>query len=108
MPRLARVKMKKGGAFYHVYCRTAGIKGEFLLDNKLCRRKLVDGTTRSKDLKGDLRFKGDTTLRPKGRPKGDLKGTLLFILLLFILQTHEAIMRDHARTFWGLRRGVTP
>jgi hypothetical protein len=22
----------KRGAFYHVYCRTAGIKGEFLLD----------------------------------------------------------------------------
>jgi putative transposase len=42
MPRLARVKMEKGGAFYHVYCRTAGIKGEYLLDNKLCRRKMVD------------------------------------------------------------------
>ena len=42
MPRLARVKMETGGAYYHVYSRTAGLKGEFPLDSKLCRRKMID------------------------------------------------------------------
>jgi len=42
MPRLARVKIEQGGAYYHVYSRTAGLKGEFPLDSKLCRRKMID------------------------------------------------------------------
>jgi putative transposase len=42
MPRLARVKIESGGAYYHLYSRTAGLKGEFPLDNKLCRRKMID------------------------------------------------------------------
>ena len=42
MPRLARVKMETGGAYYHVYSRTAGLKGEFPLDSKLCRQKMID------------------------------------------------------------------
>ena len=42
MPRLARVKTESGGAYYHVYSRTAGLKGEYPLDSKLCRRKMID------------------------------------------------------------------
>ena len=42
MPRLARVKIEGGGAFYHVYARIAGLKGEYPLDSKLCRRTLID------------------------------------------------------------------
>ena len=42
MPRLARVKIETGGAYYHVCSRTAGLKGEYPLDSKLCRRKLLD------------------------------------------------------------------
>ena len=42
MPRLARVKIEQGGAYYHLYSRTAGLKGELPLDSKLCRRKMID------------------------------------------------------------------
>jgi putative transposase len=42
MPRLARIKTEEGGAYYHLYCRTAGLKGEFPLDSPLCRRKMLD------------------------------------------------------------------
>jgi REP element-mobilizing transposase RayT len=41
MPRLARIKIDGGGAFYHLYCRTAGPKGEYPLDSPLVRRKII-------------------------------------------------------------------
>ena len=42
MPRLARIKIEDGGAYYHLCSRTAGLKGEYPLQNKLCRRALID------------------------------------------------------------------
>ena len=42
MPRLARVKIDSGGAYYHICSRTAGLKGVYPPDNKLCRRKIID------------------------------------------------------------------
>ena len=41
MPRLARVKID-GEVFYHLCARTAGPKGDYPLNNKLCRRRLID------------------------------------------------------------------
>lgn len=42
MARLARVKAENVGAFYHLCGRVAGVIGEYPLDDKRCRRKLVD------------------------------------------------------------------
>jgi putative transposase len=42
MPRLARIKIEEGGAYYHLCARTGGHKGEYPLDSKLCRRTLID------------------------------------------------------------------
>ena len=42
MARLARVKAEDGRAFYHVCGRVAGVKGEYPLDDKRYRRKIVD------------------------------------------------------------------
>ncbi|MCP4604576.1 MAG: hypothetical protein GY847_29320 [Proteobacteria bacterium] len=42
MPRLARLKVQGAGAFYHLCSRTAGLKGEYPLDSKLCRRTIID------------------------------------------------------------------
>jgi hypothetical protein len=41
MARLARIKIEEGGAYYHLCGRVAGIKGEYPLDSKRCRRQLV-------------------------------------------------------------------
>ncbi len=41
MARLARIKIEEGGACYHLCGRVAGIKGEYPLDSKRCRRQLV-------------------------------------------------------------------
>lgn len=42
MPRLARMKQIGGGGYYHLCSRTGGVKGEFPLNDGLCRRRLVD------------------------------------------------------------------
>jgi putative transposase len=42
MARLARVKEENGGAFYHLCGRVAGIIGDYPLDDKRVRRKIVD------------------------------------------------------------------
>jgi len=42
MARLARIKLEQGGAFYYIYARTAGLKGEYPLQNVLYRRTLLD------------------------------------------------------------------
>jgi REP element-mobilizing transposase RayT len=42
MARLARVKAEDCGAFYHLCGRVAGVIGEYPLDDKRCRRKIVD------------------------------------------------------------------
>src|SRR5512136_5915 len=42
MARLARVKAEAGGAFYHLCGRVAGVIGEYPLDEKRVRRKVVD------------------------------------------------------------------
>jgi putative transposase len=39
---LARVKAKNSGAYYHLCGRVAGVIGEYPLDDKRCRRKIVD------------------------------------------------------------------
>ncbi len=41
MARLSRIKIEEGGAYYHLCGRVAGIKGEYPLDSKRCRRQLV-------------------------------------------------------------------
>jgi len=40
MARIARVKLE--GAWTHVHARVGGVSGEYLLDSKECRRKLLD------------------------------------------------------------------
>ncbi len=42
MARLARVKIDEGGAYYHLCGRVAGVKGEYPLADKRCRRKIID------------------------------------------------------------------
>ena len=42
MGRLARVKAENSGAFYHLCGKVAGVIGEYPLDDKRCRRKIVD------------------------------------------------------------------
>jgi len=42
MARIPRVKIEGGGAYYHLCARTAGIKGEFPLDNQRSRRKIIE------------------------------------------------------------------
>jgi REP element-mobilizing transposase RayT len=42
MARLARVKAENSGAYYHLCGRVAGVIGEYPLDDKRCRRKIVD------------------------------------------------------------------
>jgi REP element-mobilizing transposase RayT len=42
MARLARVKAENSGAFYHLCGRVAGVNGEYPLNDKHVRRKLVD------------------------------------------------------------------
>ena len=42
MARLARVKAEDGGAYYHLCGRTAGPIGDYPLDDKRCRRKIID------------------------------------------------------------------
>jgi putative transposase len=42
MARLARVKAVDSGAHYHLCGRVAGVIGEYPLDDKRCRRKIVD------------------------------------------------------------------
>ena len=42
MSRLARFKIRDNEAWYHVYSRMAAMKGEYLLENPLCQRQLID------------------------------------------------------------------
>jgi REP element-mobilizing transposase RayT len=42
MARRARLKMEEVGAWYHLYARAAGRKGEYPLGSKRCRYKVVD------------------------------------------------------------------
>ena len=42
MARLARVKAEDGGAYYHLCGRTAGPIGDYPLNDKRCRRKIID------------------------------------------------------------------
>lgn len=42
MARLSRIKIEDGGVFYHLCARVAGPKDAFPLDNKLCRRRIID------------------------------------------------------------------
>ncbi len=42
MARLARIKAEDCGAFYHLCGRTAGVIGDYPLDDKRCRRKIVE------------------------------------------------------------------
>ncbi len=42
MARLARLKATESGAFYHLYSRTGGLRGEYPLDSKLCRRTIIE------------------------------------------------------------------
>jgi putative transposase len=42
MARLARVKAENCGAFYHLCGRVAGVKDEYPLDDKRCRRKIIE------------------------------------------------------------------
>ncbi len=42
MARLARIKAEDSGAFYHLCGRVAGVIGDYPLDDKRCRRKIVD------------------------------------------------------------------
>ena len=42
MARIARVKIDEGGAYYHLCGRVAGVKGEYPLADKRCRRKIID------------------------------------------------------------------
>ena len=41
MARLARVKAEECGAYYHLCGRVAGVKGEYPLADKRCRRQLI-------------------------------------------------------------------
>ena len=41
MARLARVKAEECGAYYHLSGRVAGLKGEYPLDDKHYRRKII-------------------------------------------------------------------
>lgn len=42
MPRVARVKSEDGSGWYHLVARTAGFEGEYPLQGKLLRRKMLD------------------------------------------------------------------
>jgi REP element-mobilizing transposase RayT len=42
MARLARVKAENSGAYYHLCGRVAGVIGDYPLNDKRCRRKIVD------------------------------------------------------------------
>ena len=42
MARLARVKAEGGGAYYHLCGRTAGPIGDYPLNDKRCRRKIIE------------------------------------------------------------------
>jgi REP element-mobilizing transposase RayT len=42
MARLARVKAEACGAYYHLCGRVAGVKGEYPLDDKRCRRQIIN------------------------------------------------------------------
>ena len=42
MARLARVKAEDFGAYYHLCGRVAGPIGEYPLDDKKCRRKIIE------------------------------------------------------------------
>ncbi len=42
MPRVARLKVERGAAWYHVCARVAGRKGEYPLDEGGCSRRLVE------------------------------------------------------------------
>ena len=42
MGRMARVKIEQGEAYYHLYSHTACYNNELPLDNKLCRKKIID------------------------------------------------------------------
>jgi REP element-mobilizing transposase RayT len=41
MARTARLKFEGGGGWYHVYARAGGTIGEYLLEDKACKRMLV-------------------------------------------------------------------
>ena len=42
MARMARVKLEGAEGWYHVHCQVAGHKGEYVLADPLCRKKLID------------------------------------------------------------------
>jgi len=41
MPRLARLKLPDRDTWYHLHSRIAGHRGEYVLDDELCRRRLI-------------------------------------------------------------------